>query len=73
MKYFYFSTQTAYVSHQKKYVYREKISSDSENLIALILIFLTHKKRRILNEFKTTKTYLNETMAEKQERQKCMS
>ena len=54
----------------KKYcVYREKVSSDSENLIALILInnFLTQKTSK-KKKIKKTKTYLNETMAEKLER-----
>ena len=67
MNYFYVSIYIL-----KKCVYREKISSNSENLIALILIiFLTHKTKT--KKIKKSKTYLNETMAEKQERQKCMS
>ena len=62
----------------KKCVYREKISSDRENLIALILInIISHslnnlpppkKKKKI----KKTKTYLNETMPEKQDRQSAL-
>ena len=61
-----------FVINKKNCVYREKISSDSENLKSLILImFVTHKTKS--NKIKKKKTYLNETMAEKQERQKCMS
>ena len=41
MKYFYFSSQCQY----KNCVYREKISSDSENLITLILIDLLLKTK----------------------------
>ena len=39
-------------------VYREKISSDSENLIALILIFLAHKTK--IKKIKKTKLYLDD-------------
>ena len=40
-----------------------------ENLIALT-IFVTHKTKQ--KNFKKNETYLNETMVEKQERQKSM-
>ena len=61
-----------FVINKKSCIYREKISSDSENLKALILIMsVTHKTKS--KKIKKKKTYLNETMAEKQERQKWMS
>ena len=60
-------------SSRKNCVYREKISSDRENLIALIFINnicnICYSKQR-QKKIKKFKTYLNETMAEKQERQK---
>ena len=59
----------AHVSYQyKNCVHREKVSSDSENLIALILIFFAENK----NKIKKTEMYLNETTTETQERQKSM-
>ena len=61
-----------YVSHQKKIVFTEKkTSSDSKNLVALNLdkyLLLIKQKQK---KFKKTEMHLNETIAEKQERQKC--
>ena len=60
----------AHVSYQyKNCVHREKVSSDSENLIALILIFFAENKNK---KIKKTEMYLNETTTETQERQKSM-
>ena len=61
-----------YVSHQSKNcVYREKISSDSENLIALILINnICCSKQKQKNQ--KDQNVSNETITETQERQKSM-
>ena len=60
-----------FLINTKKCVYREKISSDSENLIALILINMLLIKQN-QKKIRTIKIYLNETMAEKQEQHRCM-
>ena len=52
----------------KNCAYREKMSSESVNLIAFISVTYKTKTRKV----KTTKTHPNETMPEKKERQKCM-
>ena len=60
-------------SHQyKNCVYREKISSDSENLIALILINNTccSKQKQKNQKYQNVSEY--ETTTEKKERQKSM-
>ena len=49
------------------------MSSDSENLIVLILINnICNSKNKNKKKIKETKKYLDETMAEKQEQQKCI-
>ena len=70
MKYFYFSTQhslrTFFINKKivlTKKRYRVKFNSIKK-------YFVTHKAKT--KKFKNTKTYLNETMFENQERQKCM-
>ena len=58
---------------QNNSIYREKKPSGSENLLALISvnnICSSKNKNKII--IKKTKKYLNETMSEKQERQKCI-
>ena len=60
-------------SSVKYCVYREKISSDSRNLIALVLIdTICYSRETRTKKFEKTKTYLNETISEKQEQQKCI-
>ena len=69
MKYFCYKYLNfiAYVLINKNCVYREKMSSETVNLVAFIylIMFVTHKIKTRKNQ--KTKTYLNETMAEKTE------
>ena len=71
MKYFCFSTQhslrTFYIN--KKFVFTEKRCRVKFNN-SINKYFVTHKAKT--KKFENTKMYLNETMFENQEQQKCM-
>ena len=74
MKYFYFSTEHSLRMFfiNKKIVFTEKKCRVKFNIntINSNKIFVNHKAKT--KKFKNTKTYLNESMFENKERQKCM-